>query len=80
MCVPQILGLTASPDGMEKDERRRKGKGLSLGLQHNMNAHLITVPSDGPLRCQGGFRGQQLPGLVAAHMCALQDALLRPSS
>jgi hypothetical protein len=47
----QVLGLTASPDGMERDERRRKGRPLHMGLQNNMNAWLVTVPSDGPLRC-----------------------------
>jgi hypothetical protein len=47
---PQILGLTASPDGMEQDDRRRKGKPIHPGLQWNLNARLITVPDDGPLR------------------------------
>lgn len=47
---PQILGLTASPDGVEPDSRRRKGRPFNPGLQHNMNAFLITVPAEGPLR------------------------------
>lgn len=50
---PQILGLTASPDGVEPDRRKRKGRPLHMGLQHNMNAFLITVPAEGPLRCGG---------------------------
>lgn len=47
---PQVLGLTASPEGMEQDRRKRKQRAVHMGLQYNMNAWLITVPEKGPLR------------------------------
>lgn len=52
---PHILGLTASPEGMEQDTRRRnnKGRNINMGLQHNLNAWLVTVPGRGPLRSVG---------------------------
>jgi hypothetical protein len=49
---PQVLGLTASPEGMEQEHRKRSNKtrSLHMGLQHNLNAWLVTVPAQGHLR------------------------------
>jgi hypothetical protein len=45
---PQVLGLTASPEGMVQEPHRRNR--VQLGLQRNLNSWLITVPGQGPLR------------------------------
>jgi hypothetical protein len=48
---PQVLGLTASPECMEQAVRKRnKARVVHMGLQHNLNAWLVTVPAQGPLR------------------------------
>jgi hypothetical protein len=44
-----VLGLTASPEGMEREGRKR-ATSRHMGLQHNLNAWLVTVPAQGPLR------------------------------
>eukprot|EP00775_Hariotina_reticulata_P010973 gene10973-11128_t len=49
--TPDVLLHTLSR-GVFQDGRRRKGKPLHPGLQWNLNSRLITVPDEGPLRCE----------------------------